>query len=61
MTETVLDYESDAIRDLMEVEEEARTDDWLQKSLQQAIMLELATLPHYLCCYLSIIENTEED
>ena len=45
MTETVLDYESDAIRDLMEVEEEARTDDWLQKSLQQAIMLELATLP----------------
>ncbi|MFE1878343.1 ferritin-like domain-containing protein [Streptomyces diastatochromogenes] len=61
MTETVLDYESDAIRELMEVEEDARTDDWLQKSLQQAIMLELATLPPYLCGWWSVIEKTEED
>ncbi|SOE08204.1 ferritin-like protein [Streptomyces sp. Ag109_G2-15] len=61
MTETVLDYESDAICELMEVEEEARTDDWLQSSLQQAIMLELATLPPYLCGYWSMIEKTEED
>ncbi|MGW0878044.1 ferritin-like domain-containing protein [Streptomyces sp. NPDC002671] len=61
MTETVLEYESDAICELMEVEEEARADDWLKNSLQQAIMLELATLPPYLCGYWSIIEKTKED
>lgn len=50
----VLDYESNAIVDLMKVPPADCTVDWLKDALQQAIMLELATLPPYLCGYWSV-------
>lgn len=44
-----LAYESKAIVALMGLPETQRNGQWLQDALQQAIMLELATLPPYLC------------
>src|SRR5689334_8657050 len=41
----------------VEIPLEKRTLDWLKKSLQAAIELELATMPPYLCGYWSIAEN----
>lgn len=43
-----------SIVELMEVPEPARDVEWLRQSLQNAILLELATLPPYLCAYWSI-------
>lgn len=56
---TVLDYESDAIVELMEVPDDQLTPEWLKKSLQQAIILELATLPPYLCGVWSIKKSCD--
>ncbi|WP_314246885.1 ferritin-like domain-containing protein [Streptomyces kutzneri] len=53
MTQT-LAYESKAIVALMGQPEMRRNGRWLQDALQQAIMLELATLPPYLCGLWSI-------
>ena len=49
-----LAYESKAIVALMGQPEPQRNGKWLQDALQQAIMLELATLPPYLCGLWSI-------
>ncbi|MFZ3493286.1 ferritin-like domain-containing protein [Streptomyces sp. 5.8] len=53
---TVLDYESNRIVELMDQPVEVRGADWLKESLQQAILLELATLPPYLCGMWSIVD-----
>ncbi|MET7480667.1 ferritin-like protein [Streptomyces sp. NPDC005648] len=49
-----LAYESKAIVALMGQPEPQRDGKWLQDALQQAVMLELATLPPYLCGLWSI-------
>ncbi|MCX4964757.1 ferritin-like protein [Streptomyces sp. NBC_00654] len=59
MTTTALNYESNRIAELMEVPTEAHDEQWLKESLQQAIMLELATLPPYLCGLWSIKDPGE--
>lgn len=59
MTTTELDYSSDGIVQLMRTPEEERSLQWLKDALQQAIMLELATLPPYLCGWWSLLEDTE--
>ncbi|MFI8433223.1 ferritin-like protein [Streptomyces sp. NPDC079020] len=59
MTTTALNYESTRIAELMEVPAEAHDEQWLKDSLQQAIMLELATLPPYLCGLWSIKDPGE--
>lgn len=51
---TVLNYKSDAIVELMQVPVKQRSKEWLQDSLQQAILLELATIPPYACGLWSI-------
>ncbi|MGW1674107.1 ferritin-like domain-containing protein [Streptomyces sp. NPDC002324] len=55
---SALDYESNKIVELMEVPAEGHDEQWLKDALQQAIMLELATLPPYLCGLWSI-EDTD--
>ncbi|MGR4881220.1 ferritin-like protein [Streptomyces sp. LARHCF249] len=55
-----LAYESEAIVALMGQPETQRNGQWLQDALQQAIMLELATLPPYLCGLWSI-KDPERD
>ncbi|MGW1992908.1 ferritin-like domain-containing protein [Embleya sp. NPDC001921] len=54
---TVLEYESEAIVELMGVSDEQLTVQWLKDALQQAIVLELATLPPYLSGVWSIKER----
>jgi hypothetical protein len=51
---TLSGYRSNRIVQLMDESAEARGADWLKDSLQQAVMLELATLPPYLCAMWSI-------
>ncbi|WP_405860966.1 ferritin-like protein [Streptomyces sp. NBC_00090] len=51
---TLVDYESNRIVELLDQPAELRGADWLRDSLQQAILLELATLPPYLCGMWSI-------
>ncbi|GAA3134514.1 hypothetical protein GCM10017687_58500 [Streptomyces echinatus] len=55
-----LAYESKAIVALMGQPEPQRNGKWLQDALQQAIMLELATLPPYLCGLWSIKEPARD-
>ncbi|MFF3838215.1 ferritin-like protein [Streptomyces sp. NPDC001930] len=50
----LLAYRSQRIVELMEEPAERRDADWLKESLQQAMMLELATLPPYLSAMWSI-------
>lgn len=61
MTTAVLDYQSDAIIELMSVPEQ----DWdlnrLKEALQRAIMLELATIPPYATALWSITDPAPED
>lgn len=51
---SLLEYRSNRIVELMEEPAERRDADWLKESLQQAVMLELATLPPYLSAMWSI-------
>ncbi|MFF8407569.1 ferritin-like protein [Streptomyces sp. NPDC015684] len=57
---TLLDYESNRIIELMDQPPELRGVDWLQDALQQAILLELSTLPPYLCGMWSIDDPNDE-
>ncbi|MFD0272632.1 ferritin-like protein [Kitasatospora sp. NPDC127111] len=61
MTLAGLNYESTAIIELMDVAETDRSEEWLRDSLQQAVMLELATLPPYLCGLWSIREDDPDE
>ncbi|MGW8600403.1 ferritin-like domain-containing protein [Streptomyces sp. NPDC055893] len=56
----LLDYRSNRIVELMGEPADHRDADWLKESLQQAVMLELATLPPYLCGLWSI-EDPDRD
>ncbi|MFF8399403.1 ferritin-like protein [Streptomyces sp. NPDC016172] len=51
---TLVDYQSNRIVELMDAPDEQRDSDWLKDALQQAVMLELATLPPYLSALWSI-------
>ncbi|MGV9457111.1 ferritin-like domain-containing protein [Streptomyces sp. NPDC003635] len=51
---SLLEYRSNRIVELMDEPVERRDADWLKESLQQAMMLELATLPPYLSAMWSI-------
>ncbi|MFF0445281.1 ferritin-like protein [Streptomyces sp. NPDC004609] len=50
----LVDYRSNRIVELMDEPAESRGGDWLKESLQQAVLLELATLPPYLCALWSV-------
>ncbi|MEJ8641335.1 ferritin-like domain-containing protein [Streptomyces sp. MS1.HAVA.3] len=56
---TLLAYRSNRIVELMAEPAEGRGADWLKDALQQALMLELATLPPYLCGLWSIKDPSE--
>ncbi|MGW0788610.1 ferritin-like domain-containing protein [Streptomyces sp. NPDC002911] len=51
------DFESSMIVELMAMPPEKHDEVWLKNALQQAIMLELATLPPYLCGLWSIDDS----
>lgn len=51
---TLPGYRGNRIVELLDEPAELRGADWLKDSLQQAVMLELATLPPYLCAMWSI-------
>ncbi|MDQ0847391.1 hypothetical protein QFZ68_007154 [Streptomyces sp. V1I6] len=55
---TALSYESNMIVELMAVPDEEHDELWLKNALQQATMLELATLPPYLCGLWSIDDSS---
>ncbi|MEV7731570.1 ferritin-like protein [Streptomyces sp. NPDC088921] len=55
----MFDYESNGIVELMTVPAEERGAQWLMDALQNAIMLELATLPPYLCGLWSIKDSPD--
>ncbi|MER8044421.1 ferritin-like protein [Streptomyces sp. NPDC094032] len=57
---TLPGYRSNRIVELMREPAERRGPDWLQDSLQQAVLLELATLPPYLCAMWSIQDEGDE-
>ncbi|MFI9150591.1 ferritin-like protein [Streptomyces sp. NPDC053367] len=57
---SLLEYRSNRIVELMEEPAEHRDADWLKESLQQAMMLELATLPPYLSAMWSIEPQSGE-
>ncbi|GGW82320.1 ferritin-like domain-containing protein [Streptomyces galilaeus] len=59
MTATALNYESNRITELMEAPTEEHDEQWLKEALQQAVMLELATLPPYLCGLWSIKDPSQ--
>ncbi|MFD9502398.1 ferritin-like protein [Streptomyces sp. NPDC060035] len=59
MTATALNYESNRITELMEAPTEEHDEQWLKDALQQAVMLELATLPPYLCGLWSIKDPSQ--
>lgn len=61
MTASLLGYRSNKIVELMGRADESRDADWLKTSLQQAIMLELATLPPYLCGLWSIEDPAQDE
>ncbi|MBT2545806.1 ferritin-like protein [Streptomyces sp. ISL-44] len=52
----VVKYRSNAIVELMQMPATEHDETWLKEALQQAVMLELATLPPYLCGLWSIQE-----
>lgn len=56
---TALNYRSNMIVELMEMPAEEHDEVWLKNALQQAIMLELATLPPYLCGLWSIEDQDQ--
>lgn len=58
---TVLDYESDAIVQLMNIREEDWTEQELKDALQRAIMLELATIPPYATALWSITNRDKSE
>src|SRR3954462_1059114 len=49
-----------SIRRLMDVPKTRRDVEWLKRSLQSAIELELATIPPYLCAMWSIVDPGDE-
>jgi hypothetical protein len=53
---SVVHHPSNAIVELMRMPREAHDEVWLKEALQQAVRLELATLPPYLCGLWSIQE-----
>ncbi|WP_317441011.1 ferritin-like protein [Streptomyces collinus] len=57
---TVLNYRSNMIVELMRMPAEEHDELWLKNALQQAVLLELATLPPYLCGLWSI-EDPDRD
>ncbi|MEU8549801.1 ferritin-like protein [Streptomyces roseoverticillatus] len=57
---TVLNYRSNMIVELMRMPAEEHDEVWLKNALQQAVLLELATLPPYLCGLWSI-EDPDRD
>ncbi|WP_183106975.1 ferritin-like protein [Streptomyces sp. 1114.5] len=62
MTTTgILDYESDAIVQLMSIPEEDWTEQELKDALQRAIMLELSTIPPYATALWSIIDPNKDE
>jgi hypothetical protein len=52
-------YRSDAIVELMRMPATEHDETWLKEALQQAVLLELATLPPYLCGLWSIQEEDQ--
>ncbi|WP_093780764.1 ferritin-like protein [Streptomyces sp. yr375] len=54
-----LDYSSNGIVRLLETPVRDRSLSWLKTALQQAVMLELATLPPYLCGWWSLDDDSE--
>ncbi|MFF4379409.1 ferritin-like protein [Kitasatospora sp. NPDC001547] len=58
-TTGILDYESDAIVQLMNIAEEDWTEQELKDALQRAIMLELSTIPPYATALWSITDKTQ--
>ncbi|MEV0535047.1 ferritin-like protein [Kitasatospora sp. NPDC050463] len=56
MTTGILDYQSDAIVQLMNMAEEEWTEQELKDALQRAIMLELSTIPPYATALWSITD-----
>ncbi|WP_033331553.1 MULTISPECIES: ferritin-like domain-containing protein [Streptomyces] len=61
MTTGILDYESDAIVQLMNIAEEDWTEQELKDALQRAIMLELSTIPPYATALWSIIDPNKNE
>ncbi|MEU1483366.1 ferritin-like protein [Streptomyces sp. NPDC005752] len=57
---TLPGYHSNRISELMDAPAGHRDADWLKESLQQALMLELATLPPYLCAMWSIDDQDHD-
>ncbi|MFJ2929954.1 ferritin-like protein [Streptomyces massasporeus] len=57
---TFVGYQSSRIVELMDARDDQRDAEWLKDALQQAVMLELSTLPPYLCALWSI-EDQESD
>lgn len=57
---TIAGYRSNRIVELMREPAGRRGPDWLQDSLQQAVLLELSTLPPYLCAMWSIRDEGSE-
>jgi hypothetical protein len=57
---TFVNYRSSRIVELMDAREDQRDSEWLKDALQQAVMLELSTLPPYLCALWSI-EDQDSD
>ncbi|MFB7474956.1 ferritin-like protein [Kitasatospora sp. NPDC056184] len=61
MATGVLDYESDAIVQLMNIAEEDWTEQELKDALQRAIMLELSTIPPYATALWSILNRDDSE
>ncbi|GAA4331035.1 ferritin-like protein [Streptomyces venetus] len=57
----LVDYRSNRIVQLMQEPVERRDAAWLRDSLQQAVLLELATLPPYLCGLWSIKDPVQDE
>lgn len=57
----LVDYRSNRIIELMREPAERRDAAWLRDSLQQAVLLELATIPPYLCGLWSIEDPIEDE
>ncbi len=57
----LVDYRSNRIVKLMEEPVERRDAAWFRESLQQAVLLELATLPPYLCGLWSIEDPSQDE
>ncbi|MFE6869155.1 ferritin-like protein [Kitasatospora sp. NPDC057692] len=61
MATGVLDYESDAIVQLMSITEDDWTEQELKDALQRAIMLELSTIPPYATALWSILDRDDDE